>query len=126
MARKIEEDIMKLIRCIFIILPILMSAQSAQRAAISRTEHDWLVENRQGCVLGIRDNEINFEEQWMHYSPTGVTVTSREHATVSIEALRTPFWAEVSYYGKGLNTYIISLRFLDQLKYDEAGHIVDE
>ena len=117
---------MKLIRCMFIILPILVSAQSAQRAAISRIDCDWLVENRQGCVLAIRDNEINFEEQWMHYSPAGVIITSREHANVSIEALRPPFWAEVSFYGKGRNTYIISLRFLDQLKYDEAGHIVDE
>lgn len=126
MARKIEEDIMKLFRCMLIILPILMSAQSAQRAAVSKIDCDWLVENRQGCVLGIRDNEINFEEQWMRFSPTGVMVTSEEYAHVSLANLRTPFWAEVSYYGKGRTAYIISLRFLDQFTYDEAGHIVDE
>ncbi len=117
---------MKLMRFIFIIVPIFIGSQNARDAALLQKDYDWLVENRQGCVLEIRKNEINFEEQWMRFPATGVQISSREDARIPIGVPQLPFWAEVSFYGKDNRVFIRSIRFLMQMTYDEAGHITGE
>jgi len=117
---------MKLMRFIFIIVPIFVGAQSVREATLLQKDYDWFVENRQGCVLEIRENEINFEEQWMRFSATGIQISSREDVRHSIGALQPPFWAEVSFYGTDRRVFIKSIRFLLQLTYDETGHIIGE
>lgn len=117
---------MKLMRFMFIIVPIFVGSQDVRDATFVQKDYDWLVENRQGCVLEIRENEINFEEQWMRFPATGVQMSSREDARIPIEALQPPFWAEVSFYGRDNRVFIRSIRFLMHMTYDEKGHTIGE
>ncbi len=117
---------MKLIKYIFIIFPVLVCAQEVDKAAIFTGSYDWFVKDVEGCVLAIGSDAINFEEQWMRFSPTGVPFMSRENAQLSMGDLRPPFWAEVSYYKQGSFIYIASVRFLKQFRYDKTGKIISE
>jgi hypothetical protein len=117
---------MKLIKYIFIILPVFISAQEVDKAAIFTGNYDWYVKDVEGCVMAIGSDAINFEEQWMRFSPTGVPFMSRDNTQLSMAYLRAPFWAEVSYYKQGSFIYIASVRFLKQFRYDGTGQIMSE
>ena len=134
MAWKIKEVEMKLIKYIFIILPVFLFAQRTDKTPIAGDvktivvddNYDWSVEAEQGCVLAINGDSINFEEQWMHFAPEGTAFISKENTTLSFESLEPPFWAEVSFCAKGSRIYVKSLRFLKQFEYDAEGYIIGD
>lgn len=109
-----------------IILPLLIFAQDTddeKTAPFFTGDGDRSV-LRQGCVLAISGDSINFEERWVHPSPTGVVMSSEDGEVISFKELRPPFWAEVSYYRKGPRVYLKTLHFLKQLEYSAEGYII--
>ncbi len=111
-----------------IFLPLLIFAQDvdrAERAAIPEATYDWSMEDREGCILEIRSDAINFEEQWMYLDPAGVAVSSTGGFELSLNELEPPFTARIFCYGIHGRTYIKSLTFQKQLVYDAAHNIIE-
>lgn len=112
---------------LILLLPLIIFAQTADKSkADYLTEiHNWSVDGIQGCILEIKGNMINFEEQWMSLASKGVAFVSKNDIPITLEDLKPPFMAEVSYYSVKDKVYIKSLRFLKQLRYDNAGYITE-
>jgi len=68
---------MKYIKYLFIILPLVIFAQEAEKTALEES-YDWYIKDSQGTVLAIRGDWVNYEESWMRLSPIGTTIISKE------------------------------------------------
>jgi len=110
-----------------ILLPLLILAQSTKKILpiSSEEEYDWSVSDKNGMVLRVSGDSIDYEEKWMHIPAQGVSITSKTNEPIQLENLRPPFEVIVSFYGKNGRVYIKSLQFLRQFAYDAEGMIIN-
>ena len=111
-----------------ILLPLLVFAQDVDKfepESSTDVSCDWLIDGKQGIVLEIHRDAMNFDEQLMYFDPSGVAVSSNEGNKISLNELEAPFMAEIVCYGTGGRTYVKSVRFLKQFSYDATGYIIE-
>jgi hypothetical protein len=116
---------MKYLKYMLIIIPLFIVAQEADLKVLRTERYEWAVNDVPGIVIAMTPDSINFDEQWLHILPAGLSVASEEAMPRSYAQLRTPFAAEVSYAKSGSRLYITSMRFIKQLEYNDQNEIVE-
>ena len=115
---------MKILYLIFLV-PLVLLAQTDKMEYLEMNA-DWKVPSEIGTVIEIKGDSINFEEAWMHIISNRTVIMDKSGASISLEHLRAPCKVEISFFGKGKNKYVTSIRLLKQLEQTADGYIIDD